>query len=79
MTLKLSDFYEEDEPVADVVAAFESGTRSCEFSTGTVHFDPHKPTVELCGKPGTPRTGVMWCEVYACDECYSRWLDRKED
>jgi hypothetical protein len=47
----------------------------CEFSTGTVTFNP-APVVELCRRPGTARRGIMWCEVYACDECYARWLAR---
>lgn len=54
-------------------------TGPCEFSTGTVSFRSHKPTVELCGRPGTARRGIMWCDVYACDECYARWLDRDEE
>jgi hypothetical protein len=51
----------------------------CEFSSGEVKFDSHKPTVALCGKPGTARRGVMWCEVIACDECYGNWLNRTRD
>lgn len=50
----------------------------CEFSTGVVSLRSHMPTVELCGKPGRARRGIMWCEVYACDGCYARWLDRSE-
>lgn len=47
----------------------------CEFSVGwEAEFASRKPTVRLCGQPGTARKGVMWCEVYACDECYARWL-----
>lgn len=46
----------------------------CEFSTGEVSFQSHMPTVTLCGQPGRARRGIMWCEVYACDECYARWL-----
>lgn len=53
-------------------------TGPCEFGTGEVTFQSHMPTVTLCGKPGTIRRGVMWCEVYACDECYSRWLGNRE-
>lgn len=45
----------------------------CEFSTGEVIFQSGMPTVTLCGKPGTARRGVMWCEIYACDECFARW------
>jgi hypothetical protein len=51
---------------------------ACEFSTGTVRFTSHKPTVELCGKPGVVRRGIMWCDVYACDDCYARWLDHRK-
>ena len=47
----------------------------CEFSSGEVSFQSHKPTVTLCGQPGKARKGIMWCEMYACDECYSRWLN----
>lgn len=50
----------------------------CEFSELDTLFQSHKPTVTLCGKPGTVRRGVMWCEVYACDECYARWLAGRE-
>lgn len=53
-------------------------TGPCEFSTGTVRFDSHKPTVELCRKPGQIRRGIMWCEVYACDDCYERWRAKRE-
>lgn len=50
----------------------------CEFSTGVVTFNP-APVVELCRRSGTVRKGVMWCEVYACDECYTRWLSRTRE
>lgn len=46
----------------------------CEFSAGVNTMMP-APSVTLCGKPGKARKGVMWCEIYACDECYSRWLN----
>lgn len=46
----------------------------CEFSSGAVTFNP-APVVALCGKPGRARRGITWAEVYACDECYSRWLN----
>lgn len=76
--MKPGDFHEEDEPVADVVAAFNAGVKPCEFSTGDVSLESGAPVVTLCGRPGAPRRGVMWCEVYACDECYSHWLNRNE-
>jgi hypothetical protein len=48
----------------------------CEFGTGEITMTP-APSVTLCGKPGTVRRGIMWCEVYACDDCYARWLARE--
>lgn len=68
--VKPGDFFEDDEqePVRD--------EGPCEFSTGVVTLRSGAPVVELCGQPGTTRRGIMWCEVYACDGCYTRWLDR---
>lgn len=54
-------------------------TGPCEFSTGGVSLESGAPVVRLCGRPGTARRGIMWCEVYACDECYARWLDRRSE
>lgn len=49
----------------------------CEFSAGEVTLTP-APSVTVCGRPGTVRSGVTWCDVYACDECYARYLERLE-
>jgi hypothetical protein len=49
-------------------------TGPCEFSAGSASLESGMPVVVLCGQPGTARRGIMWCEVYACDECYSHWL-----
>lgn len=59
-----------------------SGERAgpCEFSRGwEADFSSRKPTVTLCGAPGTARRGVLRWEVYACDDCYARWLARREE
>lgn len=86
------EFLEEDEPVEDLLSLLDYGVMqldnvacddeqepilrgSCEFATGIATFNP-APVVELCGRPGKARRGIMWCEVYACDECYTRWTSR---
>lgn len=61
------------------VAAVGVSEGPCELSTGwEAEFRTHKPTVRLCGRPGVARRGMMWCEVYACDDCYARWLGKGE-